>query len=64
MTTAALWCGPTPEEPVPQGNPFLPIRTRFFDDWLKRVTAQDGVRQVVLLAAGLDTRAFRLARRR
>ena len=36
------------------------IRTRYFDDWL-RATAIDGpVRQVVLLAAGLDTRAWRL----
>ncbi len=40
----------------------LPIllRTRYFDDYLQRVTAE-GMRQVVLLAAGLDTRAFRLA---
>ncbi len=35
------------------------IRTRFFDDYLLAATA-GGVRQVVLLAAGLDTRAFRL----
>ena len=33
--------------------------THFFDDFLLRITA-DGVRQVVLLASGLDTRAFRL----
>ena len=36
------------------------IRTRFFDDYLLAAT-EGGVRQVVLLAAGLDTRAFRLA---
>jgi Leucine carboxyl methyltransferase len=36
------------------------IRTRFFDDHLLAATAA-GCRQVVLLAAGLDTRAFRLA---
>ena len=36
------------------------IRTRFFDDYLAAATAA-GCRQVVLLAAGLDTRAFRLA---
>lgn len=36
------------------------IRTRFFDDYLTAATAA-GCRQVVLLAAGLDTRAFRLA---
>jgi methyltransferase (TIGR00027 family) len=36
------------------------IRTRFFDDFLQRVAIEEGVRQIVLLAAGLDTRAFRL----
>ncbi|HEX5828945.1 MAG TPA: SAM-dependent methyltransferase [Candidatus Limnocylindrales bacterium] len=35
------------------------LRTRYFDDWLERAVA-DGIDQVVLLAAGLDTRAFRL----
>ena len=34
-------------------------RTRFFDDYLLDATAH-GIRQVVLLAAGLDTRAYRL----
>lgn len=38
----------------------IAIRVRFFDDFLLRVTEDQGVRQVVLLAAGLDTRAFRL----
>jgi methyltransferase (TIGR00027 family) len=36
------------------------LRTRFYDDWLQRVTGTEAIRQVVLLAAGLDTRAFRL----
>ncbi len=36
------------------------LRTRFFDDFLERITRQENIRQVVLLAAGLDTRAFRL----
>lgn len=36
------------------------IRTRFFDDYLTSAIAA-GCRQVMLLAAGLDTRAFRLA---
>jgi methyltransferase (TIGR00027 family) len=36
------------------------LRTRFFDDYLLAAAAA-GCRQVVLLAAGLDTRAFRLA---
>jgi len=35
------------------------IRTRFFDDYLTAATAE-GCSQVVLPAAGLDTRAFRL----
>lgn len=35
------------------------LRTRFFDDYLQQAAA-DGLRQVVLLAAGLDARAFRL----
>ena len=35
------------------------IRTRFYDDYLLAATAA-GCRQVVLLAAGLDARAFRL----
>jgi methyltransferase (TIGR00027 family) len=35
------------------------VRTRFFDDYLITATAA-GCRQVVLLAAGLDARAFRL----
>lgn len=39
-------------------NPFLPVRTRYFDD---AVTAAAGEgMQIVLLGAGLDTRAFRL----
>ena len=36
------------------------LRTRFFDDYLLEA-ARRGVRQIVLLAAGLDTRAHRLA---
>jgi methyltransferase (TIGR00027 family) len=35
------------------------IRTRFFDDFLISSTQQ--IRQVVILGAGMDTRAFRLA---
>lgn len=45
----------TPEAVAP-----IVLRTRFFDDFLQRVTTQEGIRQVVLMAAGLDTRAFRL----
>src|SRR5215212_9198075 len=36
------------------------LRTRFFDDFLLDSCRRLGVRQVVLAAAGLDTRAFRL----
>lgn len=36
------------------------IRTRFFDDFLLDACGRPGIRQVVLPAAGLDTRAFRL----
>jgi methyltransferase (TIGR00027 family) len=45
------------------GSPALvvmTIRARFFDDFLQRVTAGEGIKQVVLVAAGLDTRAYRL----
>jgi methyltransferase (TIGR00027 family) len=42
-------------------NPVFAIRTRFFDDFLLAHTVERGVRQVVLVAAGLDVRAFRLA---
>ncbi|WP_432825346.1 SAM-dependent methyltransferase [Dactylosporangium sp. CA-092794] len=38
-------------------NPFLVVRTRYFDD---AVTAAGWLRQLVLLGAGLDTRAWRL----
>ncbi|MBX5450256.1 class I SAM-dependent methyltransferase [Thermogemmatispora sp.] len=36
------------------------VRTRYFDEWLERLTHEEGIRQIVLPAAGLDTRAFRL----
>ncbi|MDL5160333.1 SAM-dependent methyltransferase [Actinomycetospora termitidis] len=39
---------------------YMGVRSRFFDEFF-RAAAGDGVRQVVLLAAGLDARAFRLA---
>jgi methyltransferase (TIGR00027 family) len=40
-------------------NAFLPVRVRYFDDAITAAVA-DGVRQVVLLGAGLDTRPYRL----
>jgi methyltransferase (TIGR00027 family) len=41
-----------------QENPFIPVRVRWFDDLIVSEAAR--ARQVVLLGAGLDTRAFRL----
>jgi methyltransferase (TIGR00027 family) len=37
----------------------IAVRTRFFDDFFTGA-ADDGVRQAVILASGLDTRAYRL----
>jgi methyltransferase (TIGR00027 family) len=37
----------------------IAVRTRFFDDFFTGAT-NDGVRQAVILASGLDTRAYRL----
>ena len=52
----AVWLAQRPADSV------IPIvlRTRFFDDFLKRLTSEEAIQQIVLLAAGLDTRAFRL----
>jgi methyltransferase (TIGR00027 family) len=48
------------EVPLPPGaSEFAAVRTRFFDD-AARAAARAGIWQVVLLAAGLDARAFRL----
>lgn len=38
----------------------IAVRTRFFDDFFLDA-ARDGVRQAVILAAGLDSRAYRLS---
>ena len=55
--TGAAWLiERTPESVVP-----IVLRTRYFDDALQQIAHQDGIRQVVILAAGLDTRAYRLA---
>lgn len=50
-----------PGAPAPASSSFAdyaPIRTRFFDDYLLEATRT--IPQVVIVAAGLDTRAFRL----
>ena len=37
------------------------IRTRYFDDFSEKTVAEDpGIKQVVILGAGMDTRAYRL----
>jgi methyltransferase (TIGR00027 family) len=41
------------------GSRYIGLRTRFYDDLLLRA-AHSGLRQGVLIGAGLDTRAFRL----
>jgi methyltransferase (TIGR00027 family) len=48
--------GPPSEGP----DPYLSIRTRFFDDALIGAVGERPEAQVVLLAAGMDARAFRL----
>ena len=63
---AAALAGPEGEDwlGARAGSPALAvmiIRARFFDDFLRRVTATGGVGQVVLLGAGLDTRGYRLS---
>ena len=42
-----------------RGRPVVAVRTRFFDDFLMS-SSVSGIKQVVLLGAGMDTRAFRL----
>ncbi|MCX8560275.1 class I SAM-dependent methyltransferase [Mycolicibacterium mucogenicum] len=57
--------GEAPEHPLatPEfGEPFINFqasRTKYFDTYFQRAAAA-GVRQIVLLAAGLDSRAYRL----
>jgi len=41
-------------------NPYLPVRTRWFDDVIGAALAV-GVDQVVMLGAGLDTRPYRMS---
>lgn len=40
--------------------PYLEVRTRYFDDWALEAVRGCEARQLVLLGAGMDTRAFRL----
>jgi methyltransferase (TIGR00027 family) len=41
--------------------PYLEVRTRFFDDWAQQAVRESRATQLVLLGAGMDTRAFRLS---
>jgi methyltransferase (TIGR00027 family) len=41
-------------------DPYLTIRTRFFEEALVRAVRESSIEQVVVLAAGMDARAFRL----
>ncbi|GGZ39262.1 S-adenosyl-L-methionine-dependent methyltransferase [Streptomyces inusitatus] len=40
--------------------PFIAIRTRYLDESIKQILAENAVRQIVFVAAGMDTRLFRL----
>jgi methyltransferase (TIGR00027 family) len=46
---------------APADNPYIAIRTRFIDEFLAAEVARPELRQVALVGAGLDCRAFRLA---
>jgi methyltransferase (TIGR00027 family) len=51
------------ERAYPHAELFIALRTAFLDDQVVRFTERHGVEQVVILGAGFDTRAARLARR-
>jgi methyltransferase (TIGR00027 family) len=51
MEPAARLCGP---------GLYAVVRTRFFDDFLLHASKSTGARQLVILAAGMDARAFRM----
>ena len=57
--TAALPTDPTDDPAWAELSSYIGVRSRFFDRFLVDAAAA-GIRQVVLLAAGLDTRAQRL----
>ncbi|MDT5147736.1 MAG: hypothetical protein QOC58_2381 [Mycobacterium sp.] len=54
--------GPREDDPLLNRqamNEQIAVRTRFFDDFFVQAT-RSGIRQAVILASGLDTRAYRL----
>jgi methyltransferase (TIGR00027 family) len=54
------WDAWSPSPDTDYGNAYVALRTRFFDDELLRAVREGGIRQVVILAAGMDARAYRL----
>jgi methyltransferase (TIGR00027 family) len=58
------WNGQLADPPSSENATTFPrlygVQTRFFDDFFVAATA-DGIRQAVIVAAGLDSRAYRLA---
>ncbi|GAT00266.1 methyltransferase [Mycolicibacterium fortuitum subsp. acetamidolyticum] len=55
------WIGDDPEAHRIHGiaRNYQAVRTHYFDDYFTEVT-HEGIRQIVILAAGLDSRAYRL----
>jgi methyltransferase (TIGR00027 family) len=51
---------PRPGVPANTPEAYLSIRTRFFDDALVQAAQAGPLRQIAILAAGMDSRAFRL----
>ncbi|WP_299409934.1 SAM-dependent methyltransferase [Acaryochloris sp. IP29b_bin.148] len=49
---------PRLEKDEKKGKPFTLVRTRFFDDFI--INHAQNIRQIVLLGAGMDTRALRM----
>jgi len=56
-----LWGTASGSLPAMQPQPYLSIRTRFFDDALQKAVRTASLTQVVVLGAGMDARALRLA---
>lgn len=56
------WLGRRVERRVPGLAPWLVARHRQVDEWLARALDDPSVEQVVVLAAGFDTRAWRFAK--
>lgn len=50
----------SPEGPRATNVAYLVHRTRFLDDFLTRTVSETPIRQLVMLASGMDTRAYRM----